>query len=331
MSLAPPQISGEFTRIARYFAPLAAGAAAARGLTDDAAFLEWPAGEVLVITQDAVVAGVHFVGDESPADIARKALRVNLSDLAAKGAVPVAYLLTLALPHGSSDQFVAGFAAGLAADQALYGLDLIGGDTVSTPGPLTLSITALGRCARPVERRGAQVGDLVCVTGTIGDARLGLDVALGRDLSLDGLDRAFVLNRYRLPEPRLAFGAAMVGLVHAAQDVSDGLLADLGHLAAASAVSIEIEAAALPLSPAAGAVLSRTPTRLADLLGGGDDYEIVLTVSEGAWPRLAEVASASGTKLTVIGRVVPALAGAVRVRDADGAEVVLPQPGWQHS
>lgn len=328
-----PKVSGEFARIARYFAPLAAGHPGARGLRDDAAFLSWPAGQGLVITQDAIVAGIHFIGDEPPADIARKALRVNLSDLAAKGAVPFAYLLTLALPQGSGDDVLAGLAAGLAADQQAYGLSLIGGDTVSTPGPLSLSITALGRGDQPVERSGARAGDLVCVTGTIGDAALGLDIARGRDLGLDADDAAFLLARYRLPQPRVRFGAGMARLAHAGLDVSDGLVADLGHLAAVSGVDISLDAGRVPLSPAARAVLRRDPSRLPDLLSGGDDYEIVLTVSEGALPRVSDVAAASGTPVTVIGQVLPAhgQAGLVTVGDGAGGIIDLPRLGWQHS
>src|ERR1700723_630780 len=194
----PPGTLGEFGRIARYFRPLAAQFPGALNLTDDAALIDVPAGQQLVLTTDAVVAGVHFLPTDAPWDVARKALRVNLSDLAAKGARPLAYTLTLAGGRDVTDDWVEAFAAGLAEDQAQYGIALAGGDSVSTDGPVWVSITAFGLvdAGRMVTRDGARPGDIVLVTGTIGDAALGLAVEQGR-LAVNAADRAALVDRYR--------------------------------------------------------------------------------------------------------------------------------------
>ena len=213
-------MTDEFTRIARFFAPLAAGFPGAFNLTDDAAAFGLAAGEQAVVTTDAVVAGVHFIGDEPPGLIARKALRVNLSDLAAKGARPLGYTLAAVLPAAIDDAWLEAFAAGLAADQAEFGISLIGGDSVGTPGPLTLSITALGALRGAMVRRaGAQPGDRICVSGTIGDAALGLAVLRGRLPALDAAAREALVDRYRLPRPRLELGQAIGPLASAGLDV----------------------------------------------------------------------------------------------------------------
>ena len=184
---------GEFGRIARFFRPLAAQFPGALGLTDDAALISVPPGQELVLTTDAIVAGVHFLPTDAPGDIARKVLRVNLSDLAAKGARPLAYTLTLAVGRGIEDAWVEAFAAGLAEDQVQYGIMLAGGDSVSTAGPVWTSVTAFGLvdAGRMVTRSGAQAGDIVLVTGTIGDAALGLAVEQG------AIRRLSLVPRYR--------------------------------------------------------------------------------------------------------------------------------------
>jgi thiamine-monophosphate kinase len=231
---------GEFQLIAKYFAPLSANAEGAFGLTDDAASVRLKEGRELVVTVDALVEGVHFFAEDPAREIAQKGLRVNLSDLAAKGAAPEGYLLSLSLPSWVDDGWLAQFASGLAFDQTRYGISLIGGDTTSTPGPLTLSITALGSVeeGRMIRRSGAKPGDLVFVSGAIGDAGAGLTVLKGEGGALSASDREFLIGRYRLPEPRLALGRHLVGTASASLDISDGLVADLGHVAETSGVRV---------------------------------------------------------------------------------------------
>lgn len=321
-----PARSGEFERIRRFFAPLAG--AAGLGLTDDAALIRAGIGD-LVITTDALVAGVHFIGDE-PADlIARKALRVNLSDLAAMGAEPEGYTLALALPHHLDDAWLGCFAEGLAADQAEYAITLIGGDTVATPGPLTLSITALGRvpAEQMLRRSGARPGDVVAVTGTIGDAALGLDL-LQRRLALDPASSGFLIGRYRLPRPRTALGPKLRGLASAALDVSDGLAADLGHIAAASGVRIVIDADRVPLSDAARTARANGAS-VERILAGGDDYELALTFSPGRSETIFMLAEAIAVPLTRIGRVE--VGQGVHILDCEGQAIRLGCEGYRHS
>lgn len=318
----------EFERIARFLAPLAADWPGAMGLADDAALVDAPPGQTLVVTADALVAGVHFRGDEPAELIAAKLLRVNLSDLAAMGARPLAYLITLALPVTVDDDWLGRFADGLAREQAEFGISLIGGDSVATPGPACLSLTAIGAvpAGRALRRDGARAGDRVFVSGTVGDAALGL-IALRDGLdTLGEAERAWLIERYRLPRPRVALGQRLLGLAHAAQDVSDGLVADLGHICAASGVAAVIEADRLPLSPAARAALPAVG--LAPVLGGGDDYELVFTVAPGDRRRVAGLAGELELALTEIGRI--RRGRGVRVVDRDGREIPVPEPGYRH-
>ncbi|MGH6719309.1 MAG: thiamine-phosphate kinase, partial [Alphaproteobacteria bacterium] len=246
----------EFEAIARLFAPLAAAEPGALGLADDAAVLAPPAGRHIVVTTDVIAAGVHFLADD-PADlVARKLVRVNLSDLAAMGAEPWVYLLGLTLVRPVDRDWLAAFAAGLAVDQAAFGITLAGGDTTAHDGPTVLSLTALGTVAPGAAlRRGtARDGDTVWVSGTLGDAALGLRVLRGEFPRLAAASRDHLAARYRLPTPRLDLGRGLVGLAHAALDVSDGLLADLGHICVASGLGASIQVDRLPLSPAARAV-----------------------------------------------------------------------------
>ena len=294
---------GEFELIARYFAPLARGFAGAGGLQSDNAFLAADARHDIAVKTDTIVAGVHFLGDEEPARVAAKALRVCLSDLAAGGAWPFVYQLSLALPKGWQERWVAGFARGLAADQRRYGIVLCGGDTVVTPGPLTVTITAFGKVARGqgLGRGGARAGDELWVSGTIGDGALGLLAARGELKSLGARDRKALEDRYRLPLPRTALGPRLVGIARAAADVSDGLLADVGHIAAASRLAVHIERDRVPLSAAARRALIVDPALWSGVLGGGDDYELVIAVPPRRQAALQAAARAAGIKVTRIG------------------------------
>ncbi|WP_159999121.1 thiamine-phosphate kinase [Roseomonas sp. 18066] len=317
-------LPAEFSLIARHFKPLAAPGSL--GLTDDAALLTPPQGRELVLAADAMVAGVHFLPDDPPETIGRKLLRTNLSDLAAMGATPLAYLLTVGLPRGTPDAWIAAFAAGLAEDQREFGLGVLGGDTVSTPGPVHLSLTILGHLApgTALRRNGARPGDELWVSGSIGDGYLGLAVLQHR-LPMDG----FLADRYRLPQPRLALGQALVGLAHAAMDVSDGLLQDLGHLCRASGCAARIEAAAVPLSPPAAALVAADPALRQKLITGGDDYELLFAAPPGAAPEIEARARAAGVAVTRIGRFG---AGEAQVSVIDDSGAALPpgQGGWSH-
>ncbi len=321
--------------IARYLAPLAV-AAGADGLTDDAAVLPESSGE-LIVTKDMAVAGVHFFADDPPAMIAAKALRTNLSDLAAKGAVPAGFLLGLGLPPDWTEEFLAAFCEGLAADIAAYACPLYGGDTVKVPGPLTISITAFGRAKRWVRRRGAEAGDLVCVTGTIGDGALGLAVrGAERDPAgaarwvggLTATDRDHLRTRYLLPQPRTALAEVVAAHASAAMDVSDGLAGDLAKLLKVSSIGASVEADAVPLSDAALAALALDPALLRTALTGGDDYEILLTCRPEAFASLAAAADAAGVPFARIGEVTDA-PGLV-IRDRQGHALDLGAGRFEH-
>ncbi|MBL6454488.1 thiamine-phosphate kinase [Belnapia sp. T6] len=317
-------LPAEFGLIARHFLPLAGPSAL--GLADDAALLDPPAGRQLVLAADAMVAGVHFLPEDPPETVGRKLLRVNLSDLAAMGAAPLAYLMTTALPRDLPPLWLEGFVAGLAEDQVRFGLQVLGGDTVSIPGPITLSLTILGTVAPggALRRSGARPGDGIWVSGTIGDGALGLRVLQGR-LPADA--EGHLARRYRLPDPRLALGAALSGLAHAAMDVSDGLVQDLGHLCRAGGLGAVLRADAVPLSPAARALVMADPALLPVVLSGGDDYELLFAAPPGA--AVEARAAATGTAVARIGQFVEGPAE-VLVQGPDGAPLALPAGGWSH-
>jgi thiamine-monophosphate kinase len=314
------ELPPEFGLIARHFRPLAGPGAL--GLADDAAVIAPPPGRELVLSVDAMVGGVHFLPDDPPDLIARKLLRVNLSDLAAKGAVPLYYLLTVSAPRGTPDAWFGAFAAGLAQDQAEFGVTLLGGDTTSTPGPVSLSLTIVGHVApgATVQRAGAHPGDGIWVTGTIGDGALGLAVARGRLADPTG----YLVSRYRLPQPRL--GLAIRGIASAGMDVSDGLVQDLGHLCRAGGLTAEIEAARVPLSDAARAA---GPDWLTTCLTGGDDYELLLAVPVADEAGLQNAARDAGMAVTRIGRFQAGVPG-VTVRAEDGTPMPIGTGGWSH-
>jgi len=326
--------SGEDRLIDRYFRPLARHPGAF-GLIDDAATYTPPPGQDLVLTVDAIVAGVHFFSDDPPESIARKALRVNLSDLAAKGAAPAGFLLTMALPKTTDEVWLADFAQGLAADIAAFGCPLFGGDTVSTPGPATISVTAFGRLPEgtAVRRRGAKPGDSIVVSGAIGDAVLGLALR-GRDADakgwpLDDDERLFLIDRYLRPRPRLELAETIRLSASAAMDVSDGLAGDLAKLCAASGVDAVVDLAAVPLSVAARVVLSAHPALIERLITGGDDYEILATVSPDNFAALQEAGEAAGVPVTRIGEVKEGTGQALFL-DPDGKVLDLAQTSFSH-
>ncbi len=252
-------------------------------------------GDDIVVTTDAIVEGVHFLSDDPPDSVARKALRVNLSDLAAKGATPAGFVLTLAL-RAADEAWLTPFARGLGEDAGLFGCPLLGGDTVSTPGPLMISITAFGRvpAGKMVHRSGAKPGDRVVVTGTIGDAALGLDILRGgaatTALADDAVSKQMLVARYRLPQPRNALAMAIRDHASAAMDVSDGLAGDLAKLCAASGVSAVVDAPSIPLSAAAAALLARGAVGIESIVSGGDDYEILCAIPEGSFEAFAQAA-----------------------------------------
>jgi thiamine-monophosphate kinase len=316
-------LPAEFSLIARHFRPLAG--AGALDLEDDAALLDPPPGRQLVLAADAMVAGVHFLPDDPPATIGRKLLRVNLSDLAAMAAAPLGYLMTCGFAKGTPDEWIAAFAAGLAADQAEFGLAVLGGDTVATPGPATFSLTILGTVApgAALRRAGARPGDEVWVSGTIGDGALGLLALTGR-LPPD----PHLAERYRLPRPRLALGQALAGIARAAMDVSDGLAQDLGHLARAGGCGAELRADLVPLSDPARAALAADPALLRRILGGGDDYELLFAAAPGDADRVMAAGRATQTPVTRIGRFLDG--AGVNVLDGAGTPLDLPAAGWSH-
>ena len=304
----------EFGIIAKYFAPLAGEGAF--GLKDDAALLSSRPGQDLVITTDTVTEGVDFFAFDPSADIARKALRVNLSDLAAKGAVPAHYLLNLSLPHTITPDWLAGFADGLAQDQQEFGISLLGGDTGATDGPLSIAVTAFGFVpqGKMTRRDGALVGDAVYVTGTIGDSGGGLAIFKREKHSLDNAGRDALIARYRVPQPPVAFAQSLRAIAHASVDVSDGLIADLGHIASASGVRIVVEGEAVPLSAPLRALWGEGA--LLRAVVAGDDYQIAFTAPpglQGPFTQIGRVEAGKGVSLTM-----------------SGADVALPKTGYRH-
>ena len=322
--------SGEDSLIARYFRPIATDPGAFR-LDDDAAALNADGCDI-VVTTDAIVEGVHFLPDDPPDTVARKALRVNLSDLAAKGATPAGFVLTLAL-RGADERWLQPFAAALGEDAAEFGCPLLGGDTVSTPGPLMISVTAFGRvpAGKMVHRSGARPGERVMVTGTIGDAALGLAVLkVGKiHAATDIAGRDTLVGRYRVPQPRVALAEAVREHASAAMDVSDGLAGDLAKLCGVSDVSATIDLGSIPLSDAAQGLVSRGVVAVETLIAGGDDYEILCTMSEDRIEAFTRAALAVGVAVRSIGTVVAGNQAPTFI-DRQGREVALERLSYSH-
>ncbi len=320
----------EFDVIGDLFAPLAGGDPAGLALTDDAALLAAAPGHEIAATADALVEGVHFHAGDPPDLVGRKLLRVNLSDLAAMGAEPYVYLLTLAVPRGRGDRWLERFADGLARDQREFGIRLAGGDTVSTEGPPVLSLTAFGVVPRgaALRRSTAAEGEDLWVSGTVGDSALGLEAMRGGLVGLGEAETAFLRERYLLPRPRIALGVALRGVASACIDVSDGLAADLGHVCRGSGVGGEVRAGSVPLSPAARAALDADAGLVRTVLGGGDDYELLFCAPPERRGDVEALARGCGAEVTRIGRTLPG--DGFSVLDEKGEEMSLTSPGYTH-
>jgi thiamine-monophosphate kinase len=324
--------SGEDALIARYFKPIATDPGAF-GLDDDAAQLE-AGGEDIVVTTDAIVEGVHYLPGDPPDMVARKALRVNLSDLAAKGALPAGFVLTLAL-RSVDEVWLAAFARGLGEDAKSFDCPLLGGDTVSTPGPTMVSVTAFGRVpdGKMVHRSGARPGDRLMVTGTIGDAALGLDFlkggAVAKALTGDSVAADMLTSRYRVPQPRNALALAVRNRARAAMDVSDGLAGDLTKLCVASGVSADVDTTRVPLSAAAAGLLARGVIGLETLITGGDDYEILCAVAQADVAPLVRDAGRAGVAVAEIGTVTTQ-SQPPRFLDTQGRPLRLQRLSYSH-
>lgn len=293
--------------IARWLAPIAGPAGL--GLRDDAALLAPPVGCELVVTVDALVAGIHFFPSDPPASVARKLLGVNLSDLAAKGADPMGFLLAMMLPDGLSGDWIKAFIDGLGEAARLGACPLIGGDTTRIEGPLALSLTAIGTvpAGQMVRRTTAQVGDVIGVTGTIGDAALGLLLnATAVPSALAALADPLcghLLDRYRHPRPRNGLAQALRHHASAAMDVSDGLIGDCRKLLAASGRGGRIRLGDVPLSPAVMQAVAADPSLFERAVTGGDDYEILFCAPPEAFEGLIGLAEAIGLPVKAIGEV----------------------------
>ena len=334
----PPdeKLHGEEAIIA-LLAPLTEGAPGAFGLKDDCALLTPEPGTDLVLKTDPVAEGVHFLPGDAPEDIAWKALAVNVSDLAAKGATPVGYLMALSFPEAPSRGWLSAFAAGLREAQTQFGCRLLGGDTDRRPGPLTVSITVIGTVplGRMVRRGTAKPGDVLLVSGSIGDAALGLallrDPALAEAWGLSPAEAGALVRRYRRPEPRLALGPALRAYASAAMDVSDGLVKDLDRMLRASGVAGRLSAADVPLSAAGRKFVAHAPDRdrrLAQLITAGDDYEVLAAVPAPHAAELRAVAAAAGMPMTEIGSLSPSVG--LHIHAPDGLPFSVDRPGWDH-
>lgn len=320
----------EFDLIKTYFAPLAKGFPGSLNLADDAAIISPPPGAELVVTTDAINRGVHFIGDEDPALIARKLLRVNLSDLAAMGATPLCYFLALMLPKDTESHWIKRFSEGLHEDQALFGIYLAGGDTSATKEGMSFSATALGSVpqGRALKRSGARLGDAIYISGTLGDSALGLQLLQRNIHAPHDADREFLEERYLLPSPQLALGQKLVGIANTCMDVSDGLVQDLGHICAASGVGATINREKLLLSAPASKLIEANPALWDAALSGGDDYELLFTAPPEKELLVRDLSSELELSLTKIGEITEG--EEVEVRDGQGRVVPVERKGFRH-
>lgn len=302
-----PDHLGEFELIERYLRPLA-NDPNAFGLTDDAALLDVPDGKQLVVSKDVLIAGRHFFVDDPPNRIAQKALRTNVSDLIAKGATPYRFSLGLVFPKAPKAEFMDSFTSGLRADQELYGWSLIGGDTTKSLSDFMISITAYGLCDEGgmIKRAGAQPGDAVFVSGTLGDSALGLHLRRHSELfvNLTDQERTELLDAYLLPSPRHGLEKMIASYASASMDISDGLFADLAHMCQGSGVSAEIKQTAIPLSMTAEKAIKAEPELLTVALRGGDDYQCLMAVSPECEDKFLADCRTNGFKVRKIGVLV---------------------------
>lgn len=319
----------EFDLIRRHFGPLSAQSPEARNLLDDAAILDIPASHSLVVTKDAMTEGIHYLPGTDPALIARKLLRVNLSDLAAMGATPLGHFLAVILPDTPpADTFLEQFCKGLREDLDIFSFPLLGGDTIQTTGPAGFSLTAMGTVPRgkSLSRIGAQPGDHIYVSGTLGDAAAGLGILKGTYACPRADDRTALINRHHLPTPRLTLGQTLVHIATAGMDISDGLASDIRQLCRASTVGAVIHASKLPLSSAFQAcVPARDQITLA--LGGGDDYELLFTAPPERDADITELAASCDISLTHIGEITAT--PDIQLREESGKILAMPA-GYAH-
>ena len=319
----------EFEIIQEYFAPLAKNEFSL-GLADDVAKYLVNAGEELVFTKDVCVEGVHFFPEDSPDTISRKALRVNLSDLAAKGAQPIGYMIGLGLPENWDRDWLSRFSRGLHQDQELFSISLFGGDTVRSSNTLFIAITAIGRIKTGTlcKRSTANVGDLVYVTGTIGDSYLGLVIRKNQIVITSESDITYFTNRYLMPEPRMNAISLIQHFANASLDISDGLVADLNHLCVASGVGAEVNIDVVPISSSAQNLIDNSLVNIEKLITGGDDYELLFTVAESEAKRLEKAAEYDKLQITNIGRITDS--NEVCILNSEGAKLAILNKGFQH-
>lgn len=327
-------MAGEADIIQGFFAPLAAGFDGAFGLKDDAATIAPPDGCEIVVTVDAIASGVHFFPEDDAADIGWKALAVNVSDLIAKGAAPHAYVMSLAFPDLPDSAWLLGFATGLAEAQRAFGITLIGGDTDRRPGPLAVTITAIGfvPSGRIVRRATAQVGDHVFVSGTLGDSALGLklrwEAAAGAPFTVSAAHRSDLIGRYFRPRPPLALIPALRDFASASMDISDGLVKDLTRMVEASGTGALIDVDALPLSDAARAVIALKASEMATIATGGDDYQVLATVAPQNVAGFVAAANAADVRVAEIGRIIGG--DGVVILGPDGNAISFACGGYDH-
>ena len=310
----------EFEVISQFLAPLSKTEPGAFNLSDDAAVLDGH----LVLTKDLLVAGVHFPHDASPKEIAGRALGVNLSDIAAMGARPRGYLLGCAVPDDLGPPWWKKFCGQLGVENRRYGISLLGGDQVGTPGPLLISVTMLGEATngQVLRRNGARLDDQIWVSGTVGDSAAGLRIVTGDLDMVRGPERDFLVNRYRVPQPRVELGQSLVGLVHSALDVSDGLAADLEHICEQSGVGARVEIDSLPISGALNRLLKCGLFRWDEVVSGGDDYELLCTAPPAVSNSLSDLG------MTCIGRIVRG--SSADFLDSEGQLLPLTRRGYRH-
>ncbi|WP_135077799.1 thiamine-phosphate kinase [Terasakiella sp. SH-1] len=313
---------GEFEQIAQIMAPLAEKAEGAFALKNDAAVFHHDAGEEIVVTTDTLIAGVHFFETDEPELLAQKILGVNLSDLAAMGAKPAHYTLNASYPADITSDWIKRFAHGLHETQKRFNISLLGGDTTRTPGPLCFSLTAYGTVTKgkALQRLGARVGDLVCVSGTIGDAALGL-LAMQNKIKDESGWLAF---RYQVPNARTALGQALVSVARSCLDISDGLITDMRHMQ----VGMEIEQKAIPLSDAAQHAIAEDSSFFGQVLNGGDDYELLFSIAPDKAEQLTDIAEQTATKISIIGRITES--PEIRILQEDGQLYTDYPHGYRH-